>query len=822
MIPMKAAFSLTDEQQAVVQHDAGAAVVHAVAGAGKTTAMVQRIARLVRERKFRANRILATSFSRDTVLNLKRSLESFQGCHDVSTRTLHSVGMKVIQLAEQLQLIPKNNNPQGEMELLSKALIRKAVKKARICKLEWARELEQFDEDDFEGFIGTCKGNLEYANLSHAPILESLKTLAKQASAPLGLEWYLDLFVIYEEIRLEERLLTFDDMLLGAWEVLVMFDEVRTQVQAMFDCVLVDEFQDVNLVQSELLDLITKSHGNYMVIGDDDQTIYEWRGASPKFILEFSKRYDAKKYIISDNFRCTASQVVLANRVIVHNKQRQNKHLSLTKGFQGSTHWHHEATTIQQALTIVNEAVAARDAGTKLGDMAILVRSYAQTPDIETALEKENIPYRIIGATPFFERLEIKTFLAYLRLTLVENRLILGQPLSVEQIEIFSSSLKLVMNRPTRYVSNEFTERVALHVLQTNTSIARTIAALAVGQGNSSSRLLHLAKLIEWLEQNLEQPVKDVLVELERRLEYKKFLLHSSAFEEIGEGKVRSIEAFIMHTARFPNILELIRSIARFEKRYQQYKDSDPQDTLSILSIHRAKGLEWDVVFVPDLNEGYIPFGQPSEQNRVEEERRLLYVAITRAKRDLHLLSVKEAPISRFLEEARIEQSLSETQVLRETLDKDPMTWTAKQALALVQAKNTLNLERYFLNWWDEPVEKIGAIALQAQRLIRQTISKKLVDLFSIKISDQDFWAKFDPLDEHDQLEVFSDLEAPVVQTVIGDTQTLGAKVYHKKFGVGKILEVRGANAALEVVVAFEGVGTKRLLHRFAQLERAT
>lgn len=813
------AVSLTDEQQSVVNHDFGAAVVHAVAGAGKTTAMVARIARLVKNHTFAADRILATSFSRDTVQNLKNALEAFHGCHEVSCRTLHSVGMKVIQLAERLELIPRNANPRGEIELISKALIRKAVKEARQQKLDWAGELEQFDEDDFEGFIGRCKGNLEYANLRLAPLPKAVKQKAKQALAPQDLPWYLELFGIYERIRLDEGLLTFDDMLLSAWELLESFAEVRSQVRAMFDCVLVDEFQDVNLVQSELLNLLVLAHQNYMVIGDDDQTIYEWRGASPRFILDFAARYKAQKYIISDNFRCTASQIALANRVIAFNTQREPKTLSLTKGFAGSTRLHHEATALQQAQVMTTEIISARDNGTLLQDMAILVRSYAQTPDIETALEKEQIPYRIIGATPFFERLEIKTLLAYLRLALIEQRLNTKQTLTLEQIEILGSSLKLVMNRPSRYISSEQTEVITRQVLQNNASLVLTLgtSAMSYGQGR---HLMQFAKLLEWLVQNLEKPILDLLSELERRLDYKKYLLHSSAFEEIGEGKVRSIEAFIAYTSRYPNALELIRGIARFEKRYQQQQDNEQQDTLSILTIHRSKGLEWDVVFVPDLNEGSMPFGQPSQLERIEEERRLLYVAITRTKRDLHLLAVKEHSISRFLEQANPQKTILETQAMRQTLETNPLSWSSQQALGFIQGKQELLLERYFTHWWHEPLEKVSAVALQAQRFIRKAKQKNFLESLQLNHVEHEFWAQFDPLDEDDVLDVFDDLAPAIpIPSMTKDTKTKGSRVRHKKFGIGHILETRGANASLEVVVRFENGETKRLLHRFANLE---
>lgn len=809
---------LTDEQQAVVDHNHDAAVVHAVAGAGKTTAMVARIARLVREKIFAPDKILATSFGRSTVTNLKAALEPFHGCQDVMTRTLHSVGMKIITRAETEGLMPKNNNSKDSTQELGTVLLRKAVKEARYRKLEWAGELEPFDEEDFMAFVSTCKGNLEYADLRRASIPKAAKIFAKQAMPPLGLEWYLDLFVLFEEIRVQDRLLTFDDMLLSAWEVLVSHPDILGQIQALYSCVLVDEFQDVNLVQSELLDLITASHRHYMVIGDDDQTIYEWRGASPRFILEFAKRYEAQKYIISDNFRCTASQIAIANQVIVHNQKREAKHLSLTKGFAGSSHWHLELNPHQQTLKLLNEVLAARAAGTALSDMAVLVRTYAQTPDIETALEKEDVPYRLIGAAPFFERLEIKTLLAYLRLALVEQRLNQQQSLTVEQIEIFSNSLKLIMNRPSRYLTTEFTLQVTQYVLQHNASIARTLATFGAALASSASRhALQLAKQLEWLEQNLEQPVHQILLQLVQRLEYNKYLLRSSAFEEIGEGKVRSIEAFLNYATRFKDTLSLIRAIAKFQKRYQQQVDHQPDDMLTILTIHRAKGLEWEMIFIPDFTEGIIPFGQP-DPIRLEEERRLLYVAITRAKRDLHLFSNQEEAVSRFAEEAALQSTINTINAMRSALETTPTAWQSTQALALTKGKHDLRLERYFVEWWEEPIESVRAIAQQAQRFIRKAAQRHVLSTLGLNATEEEFWARFEPLELSDPLSAFDDLQAPS-QTVPTNTETQGARVCHKQFGTGTIIKVRGQNKSLEVLVRFDSGETKQLLHKYANLQ---
>ena len=383
-----ATVNLTEEQSAIVNHNHGPALVFAVAGAGKTTAMIHRIERLVRERVYPAKRILATSFGRATVQDIKRELKRWPHCNDVTVSTLHGVGRRIIQRAVAKGYRPMDENPSGEAETLPFVITRRAVRQARLEDVPWKAELEQFDDEDFCNYVATCKGKLHYADLERASLPVAALKVARQAVAPTQMEWYLELYKRYERVRLEMNVVTFDDMLVMGWELLLTFEDLLSDTRAQYMCVMIDEFQDVNLVQSELLHLISGPNHNLMAIGDDDQTIYEWRGARVQFILEFGQRYKASKYLIGDNFRSRASHVALANAVIRHNTKREPKRLNLTKGFGGATHVHPEPDPASQALTIVHELTALIEAGKSLSDTAILIRAYAQTPSLETALER--------------------------------------------------------------------------------------------------------------------------------------------------------------------------------------------------------------------------------------------------------------------------------------------------------------------------------------------------------------------------------------------------------------------------------------------------
>ena len=240
-------------------------------------------------------------------------------------------------------------------------------------KVAYAPELDELDRPDFLTYVGVMKANLWYADLARADLPPAALALAAQAPAPPGFPWYRDLYGLYERVRSQERVLTFDDMLLSGWECLHRFPDVLAEARRRFRCVLVDEFQDVNRVQSEILDLLTGPDRNYMGIGDDDQTIYEWRGADPSLILSFAGRYGAARYFIRDNFRSHAAPLALANRVIERNRKREPKRLSLTRGFDGDVQVHtedspekqgrHVAALVREALGVGASGVRGRHPG---------------------------------------------------------------------------------------------------------------------------------------------------------------------------------------------------------------------------------------------------------------------------------------------------------------------------------------------------------------------------------------------------------------------------------------------------------------------------
>lgn len=671
---------LTPEQQAIVAHTDGPALVLAVAGSGKTTAMVHRIARLVREGSVAPQHILAASFTRATVTDIRTALAHWPACHRVTVATLHRVGR--LAIASAIRHGWDRHRPQapadGERQLLYATLGR-----VRQQRVPYRDELETLDHDDFLTYVSRCKGAIQYADLERADLPAAAYAVAQQAAAPPGLAWYLDLYQAYERVRHAQGAITFDDMLLTGWELLLRYPAVLADLRGQYRWLMIDEFQDVNRVQAELVDVLAAPAYQLMAIGDDDQTLYTWRGAEPQLILRFAERYQATVYRMQACFRCYAAPIALANAVIRANPQRAPKQMQVTRGVGGTTTITAYADDAALAASLVADVQAARAAGCAPAAMVVLVRLYAQTPPLEQALIAARMRYTIEGSGPFYEREELRTFLAYARLAHAERQLRHGQGVADAEITRVSAAWSASYNRPMRYLSKELSERIVNTVLGHGLpfgTVLRRMAGEVVGW--QAARLIELAELLTWLAGELERGTAlAVLSELERRLDYCAYLREHSGFPETGASRAANVQALLRYAEGKGPLAALLRHLDGLAELVgEAHASTAPHpDALTITTIHRAKGREWDIVYVPHVNQGIIPHGDPATW---DEERRLLYVALTRSREQLHLAWVQTGRRSRFLEEIAVEQVLADVAALGRALHTAPDAWQARDALA--------------------------------------------------------------------------------------------------------------------------------------------
>ncbi len=810
---------LTEEQLEIVNHDHGPARVFAVAGAGKTTAMVHRIHRLIQQTIFSPHRILASSFSRASVAKLNQDLKQWPVCSEVKTQTLHSLGNSVINKAYQYGYLdkPRIQMDSGQVDF---HLYHHVLRLVRQQNLEFKDELESIDQKDFLSYVGRCKAQLHYADLSHVRFEPDSphRGVAQLAQPPADktLSWYLDLYRLFEQIRLEQRLISYDDMLMTGWQLIVQYPDLLEAVRAQFDCIVVDEFQDVNRAQFGILDLMIRNHSNYMVIGDDDQTIYEWRGAEVKFLLkDFERRYTPKDYAITDNFRCKASQITLANAVIRHNRNRYIKQLSLTQGFDGRTELYEIPNLESLGRSVVDQVRRSLAAGVVPTDIAILVRVYAQTPYIEQFLIQSDIPYWGADLTPFYRRKEILDFLAFAHLAKLEAR--------GERSEAKEAWERIQRVAPVCYMSRELKDQIQQQILADHKPFSDVLLA-AVPKISRERTARAVKALVKWLKIAAQQPAKMALKGLDACIDYRDKLKKSSGFKETGQGKVAGVEALINYAHDKGLLVEFLDHLDNLQERAEEHKQT-PEQCIRLTTIHQAKGLEWSVVLVPHCNEGTIPFGEKWSDEELEEERRLLYVAITRSKQDLYLYYLKNQPISQFLKAAQIEKVLKRTERVQHCLQQDPQSWQARDAVDLMKGVIDLGLDRYFLKWWKQDWERQAAIASAVQRCFMAAAQSQLLERIGLEVNHVEIWQQICLVPESASM-TFPGLEAlaqpkrklPVktdvaVPSLVGKLK-VNQRVDHNNFGQGVVTHIKIQKADSEeiITVNFQKCGSRKIL----------
>ena len=677
----------TDEQQQIIDHDFGPALVFAVAGAGKTTTMVRRIERLVRERIFKPERMLATSFSKATVNDLKKALSAFPHASTVQVKTLHGLAYQILRDAQKLKLGPELKLPE-DVEKAPHTILNGALNLARSSRASFLAELDSLDREDFFAYVGGCKATLAFPRGRYKELPRG--SMATEAQPPSTLSWYLGLFKLFERVRLDMGVLTFDDLVPEAWARLVQYPALAKRYQDLYDTVLVDEFQDTNLSQVELLDILVSSHKNVMVCGDDDQGIFGFRKASNSFILGFAKRYGAVSYRISDNFRCFAEHTILANHVIQRNKVRAPKQLSPVRGFGGMTVIASHDSADEMGTRIAGNIRNAIDQGLRADQVAVLVRLYAETGAVETALIEEGIPYQIVGNVPFYDRPENTLLLKYLQVALIERRTAAGSISAADKAQL-SEVWWDVLRTPKRYVRRDAADTLLRDILIHDTP--PSVALLTAGgmSGFAGPKLVALGQTLTWLVEAMEKGTSAyaLLLELETRLEYKKFLIENSGFVETGQGKAQNVEAFIEYARGKGDVTFLLAQIERARAAHNGTRGSQ----VVISSIFRAKGLEWPHVIVPAVNYGHIPAA--GNDTDLSEERRLFYVALTRTKATLELHVVKTRPPSIFME--GLNNLRNAAQASREAFSRPVEQWGATEAVAVAEVYRYL--ERYVDVW---------------------------------------------------------------------------------------------------------------------------
>ena len=594
---------LNEEQLDAVKTTDGPLLVLAGAGSGKTKVLTTRIAYLI-ESGVAPYNILAITFTNKAAKEMKERVFKLVGeVKDIQISTFHSFGLYIIKRHYNLLGYERNFTIlDGDDSLV---LVKNIVK-------EMGLNTDDYNPKAIRNKISGAKNELVYP-----------EEYEKYAGTDFE-EIVCKVYKKYEERLKNNNSVDFDDLLILPIKLFSVYKDILKMYQERFKYILVDEYQDTNRVQYILVNMLAARYKNICVVGDNDQAIYSWRGSDYRNILNFEKDYpDLKSVMLEENYRSTGNILKAANEVIKNNKIRKDKNL-WTKHEEGSKIRYHRASDEKdEASYVVKEIKNLLYDGARREEIAVLYRTNAQSRNIEEAMLRENIPYKVIGSFYFYNRKEIKDLISYLKLIYNKNDDI---------------SLVRIINVPKRGIGDKTISNLSDKSFKLNKCIYDVI---------ETGKEQEFKKIIEELKENSKDATLTELVDLildktgiRKELESEKTVDAEIRLSNLEEFK--SITRTYEENSDSPTLEEFLEEISLVADMNEHKNETN---VVTLMTVHAAKGLEFDYVFVIGMEEGLFPHLNSMETEDLEEERRLCYVAITRAKKKLWLINAKSRMI---------------------------------------------------------------------------------------------------------------------------------------------------------------------------------
>ncbi len=613
--------ALNDKQREAVEWPDGPLLVLAGAGSGKTRVLTTKLAYLVNEKEVNPYNILAITFTNKAAKEMKERAFKMLGndAYKMQISTFHSLGLFLIRENYDKLGFEKNFTILDSDDSLT--IIKKILKDMNL-------DPKVYNPRAIRNKISSAKNELMDSNY-----------YSRFANSEYE-EIVLDVFRRYEQKVLKNNSMDFDDLLLLPIKLFKKYPEVLEKYQDRFRYILVDEYQDTNEAQYILIKMLSAKYKNICVVGDLDQSIYGFRGANFRNILNFEKDYpDAKVVPLEENYRSTGNILNVANDIIKHNKQRKEKNLWTRNSNGPKIRYHRAYDEKDEASYVMEEIKKLIINGEPKSSIAVLYRTNAQSRNMEEALLRENIPYKVVGSFYFYNRKEIKDLISYLKLIYNPND---------------DVSLMRVINVPKRQIGPKTIENLASKALEKGVSLYEAI---------DGGKELEFKKLIEKLKKESENISLTELAEM--------ILVESGMRKELESSKTIDAEIRLENLEEFKSITKSFEenngviSLEEFLLEISLVSDMEEHknnnDVVTLMTIHSAKGLEFDHVFIIGLEEGLFPHSNCLDSSdEIEEERRLCYVAVTRAKKTLTLVNAKRRmlygntnanPPSRFISE---------------------------------------------------------------------------------------------------------------------------------------------------------------------------
>lgn len=756
---------LNDKQYEAVTCTEGPSLVIAGAGSGKTKVLTHKIAYLISEKSVKPWNILAITFTNKAANEMKERVKNLVGetANDIWMGTFHSICVRILR--KTIDRIGFDSSFVIFDTSDQKTMVKKILK-----------------EQNLDDKIFTDKSVLyEISNAKNEMLTPA--QYAARANGDFRKEQIAEIYSKYQTRLKENNAIDFDDIINFTIEILLDNPDMLEYYSDKFKYVLVDEYQDTNKAQFTLITLLASKFGNITVVGDNDQGIYSFRGADISNILNFEKDFPGTKIIkLEQNYRCTQNVLNAANEVIKNNETKYEKKLwtsneagSLPKVYRGDNEYEEANYIVSQ----INEL--RRTEYYKYSDFAVLYRMNTQSRSIEDILRREDIPYKIIGGLKFYERKEIKDIVAYLRL--------IHNPAD-------NLSLTRIINEPKRGVGKTSLDNVEQIAANSGVSMYEVIKrADEFGLNRVFTNTREFISVMEELRSLKDSKViSELIKETLKKTGYTKALEEENTVE--AENRIDNLNEFLTVAIEFEE-QSADNSLTEFLEGITLSSDLDnmeeTEESVTLMTLHSAKGLEFPVVFLVGMEEGIFPgyksIGEPKE---LEEERRLCYVGITRAKEKLFMTCAKQRTvfgstsyngISRFIKE--IPASMLDGY---EELEQS--------------SNNRFSDSKYE---WSYGSANSGFFNSSITSYKSNEIPKKATaSSFGFKSAES----------------FLANLNQPKSSVEINlDEYKSGARVYHKKFGEGVINSVEAEGDDLKVDIAFDKAGHKRLMARFAGLE---
>lgn len=637
--------SFTKSQSIAVRHTDGPLLVLAGPGSGKTTVVTKRVQYLVQDVGIPASSILVITFTKAAATEMKERYLKLMAEEytTVSFGTFHAVFFGILKLSYGFR---------------AENIIREEVRYQYLKEATERLHLEIEDESEF------LSGILAEISLIKNERISLEHYFSKNCSE----EIFRKIYEEYEERKKNARLLDFDDMLLYTWELLSQRADILSAWQKKYQYILVDEFQDINQLQYDILKLLAAPENNLFIVGDDDQSIYRFRGAKPEIMLNFQKDYPAaNQVLLNDNFRSTKQIVEAAGHVIVHNKERFAKEIQARGGDGAEVKVLAFEEQQEECLYLIKELQRLQKKGAKWSDVAVIYRTNTQPRSLVQKLMEYHIPFRVRDTMPnLFEHWIAQNLFCYLRLAMG----------SIERKDLLP-----VLNRPNRYLKRECVDDAKIsweHMLmyyEDKPYVCERIEKLQydikmLGRMGPYAAVSYLRKVVG----------------------YDEYIKEYARFRRIKEEELFEVLEELMESAKaYRTYIEWFAYMDIYKEEMERISRQQREivDGVQLTTMHSSKGLEYAYVYILDAAEGITPYKKAVLEADLEEERRMFYVAMTRAKKELTICYAKktgskEMKVSRFLQEMQdLEETKNEKTRRRNPLEKEMARLKIRQTTGL-------------------------------------------------------------------------------------------------------------------------------------------